>query len=86
MSKIHLSTLLQKNFQNLPIFHQLPHDLLVWKKDTHILPFLVVQAVKNLPAMQETWIQSLGHTDHLEKGMLGHLLQYPLPLENPMYR
>ena len=67
MSKIHLSTLLQKNFQNLPLFLQLPHDRLVWKKDTHILPLLVVQAVKNLPAMQETWIQSLGQADHLEK-------------------
>ena len=25
--------------------------------------------VKNLPAMQETWIQSLGWEDPLEKGM-----------------
>ena len=25
--------------------------------------------VKNLPAMQETWFQSLGHEDTLEKGM-----------------
>ena len=24
--------------------------------------------VKNLPAMQETWVQSLGWEDHLEKG------------------
>ena len=30
---------------------------------------LVVQVVKNLPAMQETWIPSLGWEDPLEKGM-----------------
>ena len=31
---------------------------------------LVAQLVKNLPAMQETWVQSLGWEDPLEKGML----------------
>ena len=30
---------------------------------------LVAQLVKNLPAMPETWIQSLGQEDPLEKGM-----------------
>ena len=29
---------------------------------------LVAQMVKNLPAMQETWVQSLGWEDLLEKG------------------
>ena len=28
--------------------------------------------VKNLPAMQETWVQSLGWEDPLEKGMATH--------------
>ena len=28
---------------------------------------LVAQLVKNLPAMQETWVQSLGWKDHLEE-------------------
>ena len=28
--------------------------------------------VKNLPAMQETWVQSLGKEDPLEKGMATH--------------
>ena len=32
----------------------------------------MVQAAKNLPAMQETWIQSLGQEDPLEKGMATH--------------
>ena len=33
---------------------------------------LVAQMVKSLPAMQETWIQSLGQEDSLEKGMATH--------------
>ena len=28
--------------------------------------------VKNLPAVQETWVQSLGRKDPLEKGMTTH--------------
>ena len=28
--------------------------------------------VKNLPAMRETWVQSLGQEDALEKGMVTH--------------
>ena len=30
---------------------------------------LVAQMVKNLPALQETWVQSLGWEHPLEKGM-----------------
>ena len=33
---------------------------------------LVAQTVKNLPAMQETWVQSLGWKDPLEEGMATH--------------
>jgi len=33
---------------------------------------LVVQMVNNLPAMQETWVQSLGWEDPLEKEMATH--------------
>ena len=33
---------------------------------------LLAQMVKNLPAMQETWMQSLGHEESLEKGMVTH--------------
>ena len=36
---------------------------------------LVTQMVKNLPAMQETWVQSLGQEDPLEKEMEGNPLQ-----------
>ena len=35
--------------------------------------FLVAQIVKNLPAMWETWVQSLGCEDSLEKGMAASL-------------
>ena len=37
----------------------------------YLLPWasLVVQMVKNLPAVQETWVGSLGWEDPLEKGM-----------------
>ena len=33
---------------------------------------LVAQLVKNPPAMQETWVQSLGWEDPLEKGKAAH--------------
>ena len=33
---------------------------------------LVVQMVNNLPAMQETWVQSLGWEDPLEREMATH--------------
>ena len=34
--------------------------------------FLVVQMVKNLPAMRETWTPSLDGEDPLEEGMANH--------------
>ena len=38
---------------------------------------LVAQMVKNLPAMQVTWVQSLGGRDLLEKGMATHVSILP---------
>ena len=32
----------------------------------------MAQTVKNLPAIQETWVQSLGQEDPLEKEMATH--------------
>ena len=43
---------------------------------------LVAQLVKNVPAIRETWVQSLGWEGPLEKGM-GYPLQYS-GLENSM--
>ena len=42
---------------------------------------LVAQTVKNLPAVQETWVQSLGWEDPLEKGMAAHasILAWKIP-------
>ena len=45
---------------------------------------LVAEMVKNLPAMQETWVLSLGWEDPLEKGN-GNPLQYSC-WGNPMDR
>ena len=36
----------------------------------HHIPSLVAQMVKNLPAMQETWVQSLGREDSWERKWL----------------
>ena len=38
----------------------------------HLGASLVAQMVKKLPAMQETWVRSLGGEDPLEKGMATH--------------
>ena len=42
---------------------------------------LVAQMVKNLPAIQETWIRSLGQEGPLEKGMATHssILAWRIP-------
>ena len=43
--------------------------------------FLVAQAVKNPPAMQETWVRSLGWEDSLEKGIAtySNILAWRIP-------
>ena len=47
----------------------------------YIWTSLVAQMVKNLPAMQETWIRSLVREDPLEKGMATHssVLAWKIP-------
>ena len=50
--------------------------------------FLVAQMVKNPPAMQETWVRSLGWEDPLEEGMATHssILAWRIPwTEEPGY-
>ena len=47
---------------------------------------LVVQRLKRLPAMRETWVQSLGREDLLEKEMATHssILAWKIPwMEEP---
>ena len=44
---------------------------------------LVAQTVKNLPAVCETWVRSLGWEDPLEQGMATHssILAWRIPIE-----
>ena len=46
--------------------------LTVWAEVSTSWASLVAQLVKNLPAMRETWVQSLGWEDPLEKGKATH--------------
>ena len=41
----------------------------------------MAQMVKNLPAVQETWVRSLGPEDPLEEGMTAHssILAWRIP-------
>ena len=51
-----------------------------------VLASLVAQLVKNLPAVQETWIRFLGWEDPLEKEMVTHssILAWKIPwMEEP---
>ena len=43
----------------------------------------MAQLVKNLPAMQETWVQPLGWEDPLEKGMAtqSSILAWRIPMD-----
>ena len=47
----------------------------------HSQASLVAQLVKNLPAMWETWVRSLGWEDPLEKGKATHysILAWKIP-------
>ena len=47
----------------------------------HLGSSLIVQSVKNLPAVQETWVRSLGQKDPLEKEMATHpsILAWRIP-------
>ena len=51
-----------------------PQLIIVWAS-------LVAQMVKNPPAMQETWVRSLGREDPLEEGMATHssILAWRIP-------
>ena len=48
----------------------------------------VAETVKNLPAMQETWVQSLGWEDALEEGLATHfsILAWRIPMDRGAWR
>ena len=54
---------------------------IVWIKVNNMGASLVAQRLKHLPAMQETWVQSLGQEDPLEKEMATHssILTWRIP-------
>ena len=77
--------MLTKSVDHLRIYrycytHYLSKDSCVkkipWRRERLPTPVfwasLVAQLVKNLPVMQETWVQSLGWEDPLEKGKASH--------------
>ena len=46
----------------------------------------MAQTVKNLPAMQKTWVRSLGQEDPLEKGIATHfsMLAWRIPIDRSL--
>ena len=52
-----------------------------WEEAQSSWASLVVQIVKNLPAMWEIWVQSLSWEDHLEEEMATHssILSWGIP-------
>ena len=48
---------------------------------------LAAQLEKNLPAMQETWVQSLGWEDPPEEGMATHssILAWEIPMDKGVW-
>ena len=53
-----------------------------------LLDYRQLLPTKNLPAMQETWVQSLGLEDPLEKGMETHssILAWRIPMDKGAWR
>ena len=64
------------NFQG-----QYTNLVLVWHQLFHPWGSLVAQRLKHLPAMQETWVRSLGQEDPLEKKVATHssILAWRIP-------
>ena len=67
--------------KELYTIEQLSHHIHKEGRGQGISPSLVAQMVKNLPAKQETQVQSLGQEDPLEKGMATHssILAWRIP-------
>ena len=49
---------------------------------------LVVQSVRNLPAIRETWVRSLSSEDPLQEGMATHsnILAWRIPMDRGAWR
>ena len=57
--------------------------VLIKNVTAHVKASLVAQLVKNLPIVQETWVQFLGQEDPLEKEMAirSSILAWRIPME-----
>ena len=62
-------------YNNFPLAIYFTHGSVIYRAS------LVAQLVKNLPAMWETWVRSLGWEDPLEKGKATHssILAWRIP-------
>ena len=60
----------------------------LWHSAFFIRASLIAQLVKNLPAMQKTWIRSLGLEDPLEEDMATHssILAWRIPMDRGTWR
>ena len=60
-------------------------------RSEHVMPpssAIMAQRIKRLPALQETWVRSLGWEDSLEKGMAIHssILVRRIPMDTRLLR
>ena len=74
---LHILAIVNSAAMNTEVYISFQISVFVHLLDyTVVLPYhrisLVAQIVKNLPAMRETWVQSLGQENPLEKGMATH--------------
>ena len=55
-----------------------------WLSSIQLQASLLAQKVKNLPAMRETWVKSLGWEDPLEEDMATHssILAWRIPMDS----
>ena len=59
-----------------------------WLSSIQLQASLLAQKVKNLPAMRETWVKSLGWEDPLEEDMATHssILAWRIPMDSRAWR
>ena len=59
------------------------YEITLWLHYGYVRASLVAESVKNLPAMQETRVRSLGWEDPLEEGMATHssILVWIVPMD-----
>ena len=78
-----LDTLVQSHSTGVAIVHRdaSPSRLFSMHIQTRMRASLIAELVKNLPVMQETWVQFLGWEDPLERGKATHfsILAWRIP-------